>query len=170
MPDSNAYTSCQPNQIPLKCIPVLQAYVHQMAACLARLTDTLLTEQSSAPAMQPLSELVIECGQLLVITLISNPERFKHLQNYNMEERIVCPDAQPPSFYCKVMVICKSVSQCCCVLRSIFCQQHVQTPMNVSIHIALMMTCLNHSAYDAAKSFGTRYIDHALFVGCHATH
>ncbi|DBB00508.1 hypothetical protein WJX82_001772 [Trebouxia sp. C0006] len=79
------------------------AYIHQMAACLAQLTDTLLTEQSSSPAMQRLSELVIECGSLVVITLISNPKAFKDLQNCNMEERIVCPDAQPPSFYCEVM-------------------------------------------------------------------
>ncbi|DBA78406.1 TPA: hypothetical protein ACH3X2_007903 [Trebouxia sp. C0005] len=79
------------------------AYVHQMAACLAQLTDTLPTEQSSSPAMQRLSELVTECGSLIVITLISNPKGFKDLQNCNMDERIVCPDAQPPSFYCEVM-------------------------------------------------------------------
>ncbi len=107
MPDCKADAICQPHQIPLKCIPVLQAYVHQMAACLAQLTDTLLTEHSSSPAMQRLSELVIECGSLIVITLISNPKGFKDLQNCNMDERIVCPDAQPPSFYCEVMVICK---------------------------------------------------------------
>ena len=108
MPDCKIDVVCQPHQISLKCVLVLQAYVHQMAACLAQLTDTLPTEQSSSSAMQRLSELVIECGSLIVITLISNPKGFKDLQNCNMDERIVCPDAQPPSFYCEVMVTCES--------------------------------------------------------------
>jgi len=82
---------------------------HQMAACLAQLPDSLLTEQSNSPAMQRLSELVIECGSLIVITLISNPKGFKDLQNCNMDEGMVCTDAQPPLFYCEVMVICNSV-------------------------------------------------------------
>ena len=112
-----------------------------MAACLAQLTDTLLTEQSSSPAMQRLSELVIECGSLVVITLISNPKGFKDLQNCNMDERIVCPDAQPPSFYCEVMVmseICQA--NVATSLHDMLC--HLSSMCNavhVSICIALMI-------------------------------
>ncbi len=129
MLDTKVYTICQPHQNSFKCTPVLQAYIHQMTACLAHLTDRPLTEKSISPAAQRLSELAIECGQLLVITLISNPERFKDLQNYNMDKRIVCPDAQPPSFYCEVMVTCKSVKpmlRVCCAacFASSMCKPH----------------------------------------------
>ena len=85
---------------------VLQAYVHQMAACLAHLTQAPLSEpeQTDRPAMQRLRELLAESGSLIVITLESNLQGFKDLQNCNFEEGVVCPDAQPPSFYCEVMV------------------------------------------------------------------
>jgi len=143
-----------------------------MAACLAQLTDTLLTEQSSSPAMQRLSELVIECGSLVVITLISNPKAFKDLQNCNMEERIVCPDAQPPSFYCEVMVmfelcqvdVASSLHDMLCHLSSMC------NAMHVSIHVVLMIDHLIHSDCNAANSLETMYTDNALFLGGHATH
>ncbi len=85
---------------------VLQAYTHQMAACLAELPDSKLSEEGDfdCPAVHRLHELIIECGSLLVITLVSNPGGFKDLQNCKFDEGVVCPDAQPPSFYCGVMV------------------------------------------------------------------
>ena len=82
----------------------MQAYVHQMAACLSLLSDDKLNEESDSPAMHRLHELLVELGSLLLITLSSNPGGFKDLQNCNFEEGVVCPDAQPPSFYCSVMV------------------------------------------------------------------
>ena len=77
-----------------------------MAACLAHLTATPLSERSDGPEMQRLQDLTVECGSLLVITLVGNPGGFKDLANCNMDEGVVCPDAQPPSFYCDVMVSC----------------------------------------------------------------
>lgn len=173
MPDCKVDAIYQSHQISFKCILVLQAYIRQMAACLAQLTDTLLTEQSSSPAMQRLSELAIECGSLVVITLVSNPKGFKDLQNCNMEERIVCPDAQPPSFYCEVLVIfeicqanvASSLHDMRCRLSSMCSAVHV----NVHVANRFLMNHLIHFHYNAANNFRI-YTDTALCVGGHATH
>ena len=97
-----------------------------MAACLAHLTATSLSERSDGPEMQRLQDLTIECGSLLVITLVGNPGGFKDLQNCNMDEGVVCPDAQPPSFYCDVMVSCcavrlPSLAGCLQLALAMFC-------------------------------------------------
>lgn len=81
-----------------------QAYTHQMAACLAHLSDEGLTDESNSPAMQRLLDMSIEHGSLLAIIAMSNPGAFKDIQNCKLDEGVVCLDARAPSFYYNIVV------------------------------------------------------------------
>ena len=75
-----------------------------MAARMAELQGFDLTEDSKHPAEQRLDELIKEFWSLMALLLLSRPDTFKDVQNCKTDEGVVCPDAQPPSFYCEVMV------------------------------------------------------------------
>ena len=81
---------------------MLQAYTHQMAACLADVSD------DSCPAMHRLQELSVECWSMIVIIGLSHVRGVKDLQDCNMGEGVACPDAKQPEFYCAIMVSCHS--------------------------------------------------------------
>ena len=81
---------------------MLQAYTHQMAACLADVSD------DSCPAMHRLQELSVECWSMIVIIGLSHVRGVKDLQDCNMGEGVACPDAKQPEFYCAIMVSCYS--------------------------------------------------------------
>lgn len=99
-------------QIGISLAICLQAYIHQMAACLAKLTLEEQTEESNTPVMYRVHELVIECSSLLVITLMSNPSMYKDLQHCKFDEGAVCLDAQLPMDCCSVLVSSLQLVDC----------------------------------------------------------
>ena len=75
-----------------------------MAAYLTQLQSTSLSETSNHPAEQWVRELQKEFWCMMALTILANPGSFKDVQNCKVDEGVVCPDAQPPSFYCDLMV------------------------------------------------------------------
>ena len=88
---------------------VLQAYTHQMAACLAE------DSGDGSPAMRRLQQLTDECWTLIVIIGLTHVSGVKDLQDCNMGEGVACPDAKQPEFYCAIMVGRHCICQCICV-------------------------------------------------------
>ena len=82
----------------------LQAYIHQMAACLAKLTQQEQAEEGNALVMHRMHDLVIECSSLLVIVLMSNPSMYKDLQHCKFDEGTACWDVQSPMDCSSVLV------------------------------------------------------------------
>ena len=129
---------------------VLQAYTHQMAACLAE------DSGDGSPAMRRLQQLTDECWTLIVIIGLTHVSGVKDLQDCNMGEGVACPDAKQPEFYCAIMVGPHCIRQCICVLLfsiSLCCMCHCC--MLVKLQGLLNLYRLNWLLIQAILSVGT---------------